>query len=506
MKFKKFKWAIFDGIISIAAALNLFLVHRIFFYQVNIKHFNIHFEIPVFISRQSWNAIVAEISRPFGYVEQFIDQINGFFSNNVPKLNSIQNSVNSIIEKLDQIINAEGFWGKVAATVNSVSVANEALTTANSVVEIVDDTTATFDKLQTTYNSFTESLNVTSEQLDKMIAKGEGLSYFTLFDVGLGIISASVLAVIALVFLIRAFINVNNNYEKSVNISRKCLLALTFAHGIQVAYVFLFNFVFSISDAGYLSLARLNSPSVSMIFLIICIVLLIVQKKIEPALLNNVNTSVKYTSEPIVNEADDNISEQVPVFAGAITTDNENNGYKSEYAEPIFNETDDIIPESVPAFTDVVTTNNENNERPPMKISNAEIIPQNKAVEISVPLWYCVQCGSGNIMSNIYCTNCGNKNSKVHFNISEKAKIIADKAKNIADKAKNTAASIPKPKIDINGAINKIKDTASSISSSTANTNSSFEKIKKLKELLDMGAITQEEFEQKKKEILKLDK
>lgn len=59
---------------------------------------------------------------------------------------------------------------------------------------------------------------------------------------------------------------------------------------------------------------------------------------------------------------------------------------------------------------------------------------------------------------------------------------------------------------NINTEIHKVLDSlqkSNNLENQASAINDNFEKIKKLKELLDMGAITQEEFDSKKKELLK---
>lgn len=88
-----------------------------------------------------------------------------------------------------------------------------------------------------------------------------------------------------------------------------------------------------------------------------------------------------------------------------------------------------------------------------------------------------------------YCPNCGKENSKI---LSECC--ACGKAK---------PPMIRKP---VATKISTNNDVASNTSAQNQSTDStdSFEKIKQLKELFDMGAINQEEFDAKKKEILKL--
>ena len=56
----------------------------------------------------------------------------------------------------------------------------------------------------------------------------------------------------------------------------------------------------------------------------------------------------------------------------------------------------------------------------------------------------------------------------------------------------------------IKAGMNATKQQEENIADSSSSNTSSLDEIKKLKELLDMNAITQEEFEAKKKELLNL--
>lgn len=58
--------------------------------------------------------------------------------------------------------------------------------------------------------------------------------------------------------------------------------------------------------------------------------------------------------------------------------------------------------------------------------------------------------------------------------------------------------------IDIKAAFAEYKKSPTPVASSSASKTSSLDEIKKLKELLDIGAITQEEFDTKKKQLLGL--
>ena len=57
---------------------------------------------------------------------------------------------------------------------------------------------------------------------------------------------------------------------------------------------------------------------------------------------------------------------------------------------------------------------------------------------------------------------------------------------------------------DIKAALAEYKKAPASVATTTTNPGSALDEIKKLKELLDMGAITQEEFDTKKKQLLGL--
>lgn len=93
--------------------------------------------------------------------------------------------------------------------------------------------------------------------------------------------------------------------------------------------------------------------------------------------------------------------------------------------------------------------------------------------------WYCSSCGKENSKLLSECTACGKAKSSI---LPETAQVAQ-------------AAQ---------GAITKIKDVGSAVAKQLGNSNDNFEKIKQLKELYDMGAINQDEFEAKKKELLKL--
>lgn len=112
---------------------------------------------------------------------------------------------------------------------------------------------------------------------------------------------------------------------------------------------------------------------------------------------------------------------------------------------------------------------------------------------------YCIGCGEKHVSSEEtdnrkwYCSTCGKENSRLLSNCSS-----CGKPRNVVSAVTSTISQAAPE------AINKVKDVISSVPKQFGNSSADFDKIKQLKELFDTGAINQEEFEAKKKEILKL--
>lgn len=115
------------------------------------------------------------------------------------------------------------------------------------------------------------------------------------------------------------------------------------------------------------------------------------------------------------------------------------------------------------------------------------------------------------------CSNCGLNNSKLSEKCScgmlreYNAKWICDKCGSLngekqficqcgAKKSENSKKTLNPA--EINEYLNKKNTKVETVKKNEDNTIDSIESIKKYKELLDMGAITQEEFDKKKKELL----
>ncbi len=128
--------------------------------------------------------------------------------------------------------------------------------------------------------------------------------------------------------------------------------------------------------------------------------------------------------------------------------------------------------------------------------------------------WTCHKCNTANSEQAIYCYGCGEKRVGAGETTDDrKWRCPACGKEN--SRLLSECSSCGKPKSTVSAAVNtisqaapealnKVKDVISSVPKQFGNSSADFEKIKQLKELLDMGAINQEEFEAKKKEILKL--
>lgn len=277
------------------------------------------------------------------------------------------------------------------------------------------------------YNSIDqleEDAETTLSKISDMTANIPQLSSFAMIDVGLGCIATFIAFFTALIFFIGASASYSRKIDVSTKRAKKCLFALTFAHAFQILYIVLFNIVFRLSDVPYLKYVQMKFPIISLIFVVLCILLL-----------------------------------------------------------------------KFPQLTELkaVAGTNENGETEKPKST------------ISFKLgWKCDNCGNQNSNSDKFCTACGFANANESTTVYSVTSKVTQVAKNTADKVKTTVSSIPKP--DISNVVEKLKTTTAKIPVPTSRNkdDKNFEKLKQLKELLDMGILTQEEFEQKKKEILKL--
>lgn len=129
--------------------------------------------------------------------------------------------------------------------------------------------------------------------------------------------------------------------------------------------------------------------------------------------------------------------------------------------------------------------------------------------------WICPNCGSENSNQTTHCADCGEKRVAVSGNNEPNdrkwycpscgkgnSKLLSQCT--FCGKQKPISISVPDTTQVAQNAVNKIKDVGSAVAKQFGNSNDNFDKIKQLKELYDMGAINQEEFEAKKKELLKL--
>ena len=130
--------------------------------------------------------------------------------------------------------------------------------------------------------------------------------------------------------------------------------------------------------------------------------------------------------------------------------------------------------------------------------------------------WKCYKCGTENSNHSTNCSNCdtkrvmtsvGGENEGNRWICScgrENSRLLSECAGCGKPRESTQKPIIATAQEALGNTANKIKDAISSAPNSFANSTANFDKIKQLKELLDMGAITQDEFDAKKKEILKL--
>lgn len=132
-----------------------------------------------------------------------------------------------------------------------------------------------------------------------------------------------------------------------------------------------------------------------------------------------------------------------------------------------------------------------------------------------VPIgWVCPKCGTENSNHTTHCLECDAKRVTSTFSSGETSsnKWYCSACGKENSKLLSECCSCGKPKSSplpetsqvAQSAINKIKDVGSSVAKQFGSSTDNFGKIKQLKELYDMGAINQDEFEAKKKELLKL--
>ncbi len=299
-------------------------------------------------------------------------------------------------------------------------------------------------------------------------SEGLGLIIFYGFDVLFRLALTCIFEIVAFVFFVKSIANLKNNQEKSVRNSKKSIKSAAIVYACQILCVLIFNVYFSLFAPYRLAELRLTFPYASVIFLLICIAMLKLPQLAGAAAAKN--TSVAQLNSGVSNAAD--------WYCTKCGKGNCNGNMFCIHC----------------GEAKSICSNDDNEAR---KEASDNISPVASTTNDTEQIWYCSSCGKENAASDLYCVNCGKANESRR----QSASLLA---KDAVDKVKNIASNIPKPAIDAKGAVDKIKSAASNISLPTSNSKNDFEKIKQLKELLDIGAITQEEFDKKKAEILKL--
>ncbi len=322
---------------------------------------------------------------------------------------------------------------------------NFALSMEHPIINLFSDKLNPFSKFNEMIACFNQIQNSFQNSL-----KAKNVVLFAICDIGFGNLISLIAAFVAYICFIGCIFNLLIKGNKVETRARKCFRAMTFANIVQVAYIIIFDVAFIISNVDGIKHLRLNFPIFSLIVSVFGIIALKFStfREFQTAVVKTVNKYTNNSSIPTVN-AVKSVAEWKCPSCGKQNSEN----------DPFC---------SVCGFSKNNTVSNPSSSN----------------------LWHCSKCGYNNSADSLFCTGCGE--SKENTNEIPSLPSLPDSSINNNITAENSSP------------VNSASETQNSPSPKTDN--SDLEQIKRLKELLDMGAITQEEFEQKKKEILKLDK
>ena len=315
---------------------------------------------------------------------------------------------------------------------------------------------------------FIENIEYLMHQSEVVASAVPEFIKFFCFVIFIGFALTVVLGVLAFFPFVKSIANLNKNPEKSVYNSKKSIKSAAIIYFGQTLCVLIFNAYSQVLMPEPLNYIKLSFPIITFIFLLVCIAMLYLPQLVGAA-------AAKNTSAVQLNSSVSNVADWYCTKCG--------NGNCSDCMFCVY------------CGEAKSTCSVDDNEAQKEASDNTD--PTASAANDAEQIWYCSACGKDNGVSYLYCVNCGVAKEN-------NSQGVTQLAMNAVDKVKNIASNIPKPAIDAKGAVDKIKNVASNISLPTSNSKNDFEKIKQLKELLDMGAITQEEFDKKKAEILKL--